>query len=212
MEIEIDSVKDRINRDDMSKGITLGKSGARKYVRLTVTPEQMRKALRSIDWKRVRAMTDEEIERNALDDPDSIVPFDEATEPQLVPPMPDVALLRRRLKLSQAEFATRFGFSVATVRNWEQGRVLADGPARILLAVIANEPQAVIRALRAALGSRVSRPSARSRSISASGRSEMRPKPPPPPTNISTMSPLARSTAALLFSSSTVPLARWMRQ
>lgn len=121
-----------------------------------MTPERLRKASRSIDWKRIRAMTEEEIERNALDDPDSIVPFDEATEPQLVPAMPDVAVLRRRLKLSQAEFATRFGFSVATVRNWEQGRVLADGPARVLLAVIANEPQAVIRALRPA--SRVVRP------------------------------------------------------
>ena len=138
----------------MRKGTVSGKSGGRKYVRLTMTPEQMRKASRSIDWKRVRAMTDEEIERNALDDPDSIVPLNEATEPQLVPPMPDVALLRRRLKLSQAEFAARFGFSVATVRNWEQGRVLADGPARILLAVIANEPQAVIRALRPALRSK----------------------------------------------------------
>lgn len=131
----------------MRKGTASGKSGAPKYVRLTVTPEQRRKALRSIDWKRVRAMTEEEIERNALDDPNSIVPFDEATEPQLVLPMPDVAALRRRLKLSQAEFASRFGFSVATVRNWEQGRVLADGPARVLLAVIANEPQVVIRAL-----------------------------------------------------------------
>ena len=84
----------------MRKGPASGKAGAPKYVRLTVTPEQRRKALRSIDWKRVRAMTKEEIERNALDDPDSIVPFDEATEPQLVPPMPDVALLRRRMKLS----------------------------------------------------------------------------------------------------------------
>ncbi|MBM3648453.1 MAG: helix-turn-helix domain-containing protein [Alphaproteobacteria bacterium] len=100
-------------------------------------------------------MSDEEIERNALDDFDSIVSLDSATEAQLVPPMPDVAALRRRLKLSQAEFANRFGFSVATVRNWEQGRVMADGPARVLLAVIASEPQAVIRALR---------PSARSRS------------------------------------------------
>ena len=132
----------------MKKGTASGKSGARKYIRVTMTPERMRKAFRSIDWKRVRAMTEEEIERNALEDPDSIVPLDEATEPQLVLAMPDVAALRRRLKLSQAEFATRFGFSVATVRNWEQGRVLADGPARVLLAVIASEPQAVIRALR----------------------------------------------------------------
>src|SRR5215510_8167772 len=132
----------------MRKGSASGRSGEPKYVRLKVTPEQMRWAMRSIDWKRIRAMTEEEIERNALDDPDSIVLFDEATEPQLVPPMPDVASLRRRLKLSQTEFANRFGFSGATVRNWEQRRALADGPARVLLAVIASEPQAVIRALR----------------------------------------------------------------
>jgi len=134
----------------MRKGRASGKSGEGKIVRVTMTPERTRKALHSVDWKRIAAMTDEEIERNALNDPDSIVAFDEATEPQLVPPMPDVAAVRRRLKLSQAEFARRFGFSVATVRNWEQGRVLADGPARVLLAVIASEPQAVIRALRPA--------------------------------------------------------------
>ena len=128
----------------MRKGTASGKPGARKYIRVTVTPDQI---LRRVDWDRIRRMTEEEIERNALDDPDSIVPFDEATA-RLVPPMPDVAALRRRLKLSQAEFATNFGFSVATVRNWEQGRALADGPARILLTVIANEPMAVFRALR----------------------------------------------------------------
>src|SRR5260221_12520485 len=120
----------------MKKGTASGKPGARKYIRVRVTPDQIRKALRRIDWDRIRAMTEEEIERNALDDPDGIVPFDEAGEPQLVLPMPDVAALRRRLKLSQAEFANRFGFSVATVRNWEQGRVLADGPARVFLAGI----------------------------------------------------------------------------
>ena len=132
----------------MKKGTVSGKSAARRIVRMTITPEQRRKAIQSIDWKRIDAMTEEEIERNALNDPDSIVSFDEATEPQLVPPMPDVATLRRRLKLSQAQFASRFGFNVATVRNWEQGRVVADGPARVLLTVIANEPQAVVRALR----------------------------------------------------------------
>jgi putative transcriptional regulator len=135
----------------MKKETASGKSSARKSVRVTATPEQIRKALRRIDWNRIRNMSEDDIERNALDDPDSIVPFDEAGEPQLVIPMPDVAALRRRLKLSQAGFANRFGFSVATVRNWEQGRVLADGPARVLLAVIANEPQAVMRALRPAV-------------------------------------------------------------
>jgi putative transcriptional regulator len=132
----------------MRKGSASGRSGAGKYVRVTMTPERVRKALRAVDWKRVAAMTDEEIERNALADPDSIVPLPaDPADVRFVPAMPDVAALRRGMKLSQAQFAIRFGFSVATVRNWEQGRVLADGPARILLAVIANDPQAVIRAL-----------------------------------------------------------------
>src|SRR5260370_8088029 len=90
--------------------------------------------------------------------------------------MPDVAALRRRLKLSQAEFANRFGFSVATVRNWKQGRVLADGPARVLLAVIANKPQAVIRALRSALRTTRSQPKPKAASPGSSP-----PRFPPPP-------------------------------
>jgi putative transcriptional regulator len=44
----------------------------------------------------------------------------------------------------------RFGFTPATVRNWEQGRTQPDGPARVLLAVIAHHPDAVEDALRKA--------------------------------------------------------------
>jgi putative transcriptional regulator len=62
--------------------------------------------------------------------------------------MADVRAARKRLGLSQAEFATRFGFQPATLRNWEQGRTRPDGPARVLLAVIARHPEAVEDALR----------------------------------------------------------------
>jgi putative transcriptional regulator len=65
-------------------------------------------------------------------------------------PTTDVRALRRRLKLSQTEFAAKFGFQPATVRNWEQGRTRPDGPARVLLAVIARHPEAVEDALRKA--------------------------------------------------------------
>ena len=58
-------------------------------------------------------------------------------------PEVDVRQVRRRLKLSQTQFAARFGFAAASVRNWEQGRTRPDGPARILLAVIAKHPEAV---------------------------------------------------------------------
>ena len=65
-------------------------------------------------------------------------------------PVVDVRSLRRKLGLSQSQFAARFGFTPATVKNWEQGRTQPDGPARILLAVIAHHPEAVEDALRKA--------------------------------------------------------------
>src|SRR5438128_1654145 len=63
-------------------------------------------------------------------------------------PSIDVRSVRQKLGLSQSQFAERFGFTAATVRNWEQGRTEPGGPARILLAVIAHHPDAVEDALR----------------------------------------------------------------
>jgi putative transcriptional regulator len=65
------------------------------------------------------------------------------------PPI-DVRSIRQTLGLSQSQFASRFAFAPATVRNWEQGRTQPDGPARILLAVMAHHPEAVEDALRKA--------------------------------------------------------------
>ena len=65
-------------------------------------------------------------------------------------PVIDVRAVRRGLKLSQAQFAAKFGFPPATLRNWEQGRTRPDGPARVLLAVIAKHPEAVEDVLRKA--------------------------------------------------------------
>lgn len=62
-------------------------------------------------------------------------------------PVVDVRAVRERLGLSQSEFAEAFGVSVATVRNWEQGRRIPRGPARVLLNVIEQEPEAVQRVL-----------------------------------------------------------------
>jgi putative transcriptional regulator len=59
----------------------------------------------------------------------------------------DVRKIRKGLKLSQTEFATRFGLSASTVRDWEQNRRRPEGAARVLLHVIKQEPDAVRRAL-----------------------------------------------------------------
>jgi putative transcriptional regulator len=66
-----------------------------------------------------------------------------------VPEMVDVAALRARLNLSQAAFARTFGLDLSAVQAWEQQRRRPDRTARILLAVIAREPDAVMRALAA---------------------------------------------------------------
>jgi putative transcriptional regulator len=60
-----------------------------------------------------------------------------------VPRKVDVSALRRRTGLSQEEFSRRIGVSAGTLRNWEQGRRKPDGPARVLLALIARNPRIV---------------------------------------------------------------------
>ena len=62
----------------------------------------------------------------------------------------DVKAIRSKLHKSQTEFALMIGVSVATLRNWEQGRRTPDGPALALLRVASAEPRAVARALRGA--------------------------------------------------------------
>lgn len=63
-------------------------------------------------------------------------------------PVVDVLAVHNELGLSQSESADAFGISVATLRNWEQGRRFPRGPARLLLANIEKEPEAVQRVLR----------------------------------------------------------------
>ena len=61
----------------------------------------------------------------------------------------DVVSVRTKLGATQPEFAMMIGVSVATLRNWEQGRRTPDGPALALLRVAARNPKAVIQALHA---------------------------------------------------------------
>ena len=70
--------------------------------------------------------------------------------PVAVNEAPDLAALRRRLRLSQGAFAALFGIPLATIKDWEQGRRSPDAPARAYLRVIARNPGAVRKALEAA--------------------------------------------------------------
>jgi len=62
-------------------------------------------------------------------------------------PYIDVRAVRKRLGLTQADFAGRFGFAVATLRHWERGNRRPTGTALVLLHIIADNPGAVLSAV-----------------------------------------------------------------
>lgn len=59
----------------------------------------------------------------------------------------DVKNIRTKIGMSQNEFASAFGISVSTLRHWERGDRVPQGPALVLLNVVAKEPEMVLRAL-----------------------------------------------------------------
>ena len=64
-----------------------------------------------------------------------------------VPETVDVAAIRRKQRLSQAAFAKRYGLSLGTLRDWEQGRRSPDRSAVVLLSLIDREPEMVTKTL-----------------------------------------------------------------
>lgn len=97
------------------------------------------------DWARLDAMTEEDIEANALSDPDNPPITDE--ELSRMNRAPNPREIRTRLKLTQEQFAERFHVRLGTVRDWEQGKKEPDSAARVLLRVIDRNPEAVDQAL-----------------------------------------------------------------
>ena len=64
-----------------------------------------------------------------------------------IPESVNVKAIREKMGLSQSSFANRFGFSIYTLRNWEQGKRLPDPAARAYLKVIEKAPDIVVKVL-----------------------------------------------------------------
>jgi len=106
-----------------------------------------------VDRVRMEATTDDDIGRQAAEDGTQTDDIDFSVamaEGRLraVEPL-DVAEIRCKTGLSQDRFAKAFHISPHTLRNWEQGRRVPEGPARALLMAISRDPDAVMRALEA---------------------------------------------------------------
>jgi putative transcriptional regulator len=100
-----------------------------------------REALATTDWRRVDAMTDEDIARQIASNPDAA--------PDMAPEI-DVRAIRHAAGMTQAQFAETYEFSIRTVQEWERGAKKPSGPARTLLRAIRADPEGIRRALAAA--------------------------------------------------------------
>jgi putative transcriptional regulator len=119
-------------------------------VRHSKTSISKAEAARLIEQAQSRTFTEAEIDAMAAADNSAWSDDDLANANRVFPVQTpeDVRDLRTRMGLSQAQFAQKFGLTLDTVQQYEQGRRRPSGPASTLLRVIDAEPEAVVRALR----------------------------------------------------------------
>lgn len=107
-----------------------------------MTLEQIRASKPKVDRAKVLATRDADIAKHMRqdgEDPNAILgPVIEE-----VPP----AHIREQIGMTQVEFAKTLQIPVATLRNWEQGRVRIDPAARALFRILSRDPQYVLKAL-----------------------------------------------------------------
>lgn len=90
---------------------------------------------------KIAATTEADIRRQMIEDGEN--PDEELSERDVISPW----YIRKRLKMSQREFADTLGIPVATLRNWEQNRVAMEPATIALMRILAREPEAALRAL-----------------------------------------------------------------
>ncbi len=103
--------------------------------------DQIRSAAPRVDRAKIAATTPADITRHAEED-DSEAGDVSSFEPTVL-----AQSVRRQLGMTQAEFAQALRIPLATLRNWEQGRVKPDPAARSLLLIVARNPSAALAAL-----------------------------------------------------------------
>ncbi len=60
----------------------------------------------------------------------------------------DVARIRKKTHMTQKEFSESFSIPLSTLRQWEQGQRVPQGPAQALLKIIDRNAKAALDALR----------------------------------------------------------------
>jgi putative transcriptional regulator len=107
-----------------------------------MTPGELRRRPSRRIREKLAATTEEDIRRQMIEDGEN--PDEELAERDVISPW----FIRKRLKMSQKEFAAVLGIPIGTLRNWEQNRVAMEPATIALMRILAREPQAALRALR----------------------------------------------------------------
>ena len=122
---------------------TLKAYGEEVMTRVRRTLASIRAVKPRTDRRKIAATAEADIRRRAREDDQT--ESDLSGFAPVIPPQ----MLRQRLGLTQDQFAKALRIPVSTLRNWEQGRVLPDPAARSLLAIVAKNPKAALKALAA---------------------------------------------------------------
>jgi putative transcriptional regulator len=107
-----------------------------------VTPALVVSALAATDWQAIDAQSDGDIANNVAHHPDAPPMLTGGETAAAI-----VRTVRKRVGLSQVDFAARFHVPVGTLRDWQQNRRQPDTSALAHLRVIAREPDMVARVL-----------------------------------------------------------------
>jgi putative transcriptional regulator len=107
-----------------------------------MTLDQIKASKPKVDRAKIAATSEEDIARHMREDGE-----DPGAAPgtfvEDVPP----AQIREHMGMTQVEFAEALRIPVATLRNWEQGRVRIDPAARALFRIINRDPKHALKAL-----------------------------------------------------------------
>jgi putative transcriptional regulator len=103
--------------------------------------EEIKAAKPGIDRAKFDATSEDDIRRHMIEDGEDSkreINARDIFSPQVI---------RKRLSLSQEQFAAALRIPLEMLRNWEQGRQAIDPAARSLLMIVARNPEAALAAL-----------------------------------------------------------------
>ena len=101
-----------------------------------MTLEHIKASRPRVDRAKIEATSEEDIARHMREDGENIDAVWEHSSED-VPP----SRIREQIGMTQVEFASLLRIPVATLRNWEQGRVRIDPAARALYRILSRDPK-----------------------------------------------------------------------